>query len=85
MESLKEINKLTPDMTSVVADSPVHNKVISDFQALRQARVQGGGARTCNRKVPTDLRVNPLATVPPTPQAIVRASLLAHWNEKNTF
>ncbi|GFN89760.1 hypothetical protein PoB_001626600 [Plakobranchus ocellatus] len=27
----------------------------------------GGGARTRNRRVPADLRADPLATVPPTP------------------
>ncbi|GFN89541.1 hypothetical protein PoB_001604700 [Plakobranchus ocellatus] len=30
----------------------------------------GGGARTCDRRVPADLRADSLATVPPTPPCI---------------
>ncbi|GFO47200.1 hypothetical protein PoB_007370500 [Plakobranchus ocellatus] len=34
-----------------------------------------GGARTCDRRVPADLRANLLATVPPTPHNKVKISI----------
>ncbi|GFN95651.1 hypothetical protein PoB_002215700 [Plakobranchus ocellatus] len=40
---------------------PVHNKVISGFQALRQAC---GGARARNRRVPADLRAGSVSIEP---------------------
>ncbi|GFO41504.1 hypothetical protein PoB_006800900 [Plakobranchus ocellatus] len=43
-------------------EQPVYNKVISDFQALHQAR-----ARIRDRRVPADIRADSLAIVPPTP------------------
>ncbi|GFO13146.1 hypothetical protein PoB_003965100 [Plakobranchus ocellatus] len=39
----------------------IHNKVISGFQGA------GSGARTCDRRVTTDLRADSQATVLPTP------------------
>ncbi|GFN98825.1 hypothetical protein PoB_002533100 [Plakobranchus ocellatus] len=47
----------------------VHNKVISGFQVLRQARALMAGLEpaTCNRRIPADIRADLLATVPPTP------------------
>ncbi|GFO28582.1 hypothetical protein PoB_005508700 [Plakobranchus ocellatus] len=43
---------------------PVHNKVISGFQALRQGANDRAGSH--NRKVPADLTTDLLSTVPPT-------------------
>ncbi|GFO21352.1 hypothetical protein PoB_004785700 [Plakobranchus ocellatus] len=47
-----------------------HNKVISGFQALRQAGGAGGGCRARDRRVHADLRADSLATVPPMPQRV---------------
>ncbi|GFO11306.1 hypothetical protein PoB_003781100 [Plakobranchus ocellatus] len=48
---------------------PVHNNLISCFQALRQASA-GGGTRIRDRRFLADLRVESLATVSPTPHNI---------------
>ncbi|GFO02139.1 hypothetical protein PoB_002864400 [Plakobranchus ocellatus] len=49
---------------------PVHNKVITGFQALGQAR-----ARTRDRTVPAYLRVDSLVTVPPKPLVMLKNTI----------
>ncbi|GFO35785.1 hypothetical protein PoB_006229000 [Plakobranchus ocellatus] len=48
--------------------SPVHNKVVSGFQALCQVRTRNG-------RVPADLRADSLATVPSTSPASADAEI----------
>ncbi|GFO36921.1 hypothetical protein PoB_006342600 [Plakobranchus ocellatus] len=48
---------------------PVHNKVISGFQALCQARAPVAGLEPATEGS-ADLRADSLATVPPTPRTI---------------
>ncbi|GFO47714.1 hypothetical protein PoB_007421900 [Plakobranchus ocellatus] len=55
-----------------IASDGFHNKVISGFQAVRQARVPVAGLEPCDRRVPADLRAESLATVPPTPRQLGR-------------
>ncbi|GFO19862.1 LOW QUALITY PROTEIN: cell wall surface anchor family protein [Plakobranchus ocellatus] len=44
---------------------PVHNKVISGFQAHPSGQCTGGETRTCDTKISADLRADLLTTVPP--------------------
>ncbi|GFO09964.1 hypothetical protein PoB_003646900 [Plakobranchus ocellatus] len=51
---------------------PVHNKMISGFQAIRQARDPATGSNP-RQKAPRNLRADSLATVPPTPLFVRRS------------
>ncbi|GFO21388.1 hypothetical protein PoB_004789300 [Plakobranchus ocellatus] len=57
---------LTLEDSCLAAREPVHNKMISGFQALRQAKMPVAGLEPA-RRIPTDIRADSLATVPPTP------------------
>ncbi|GFN87286.1 hypothetical protein PoB_001379200 [Plakobranchus ocellatus] len=49
------------------ADLSINTRLISGFQALCQARAQVTGPRTCDRRIPSDLRAGSVSNVPPTP------------------
>ncbi|GFO29764.1 hypothetical protein PoB_005626900 [Plakobranchus ocellatus] len=44
--------------------------MISGFQGPPSGQGDGGGARTCDRRIPAELRADSLATVPPTPYSV---------------
>ncbi|GFO26477.1 guanylate cyclase [Plakobranchus ocellatus] len=64
----KNDNNFTVMLQEASMKCRIHNKVISGFQTLCQAKSEGGGVRTRNRKLPADLKAYSLSTMPPTPQ-----------------
>ncbi|GFO40310.1 hypothetical protein PoB_006681500 [Plakobranchus ocellatus] len=67
-EECKSSISMNNDPKKVIVPRPVHNKVISGFQVLRQARAPVARLEPATeRSVLADLRAGSLATVPPTP------------------